>query len=174
MKNASEVRSRVMMFLAWCGITLIVTQLYHHWLTSQYNPNTKPTSHQYRSGAKAVVLERNRYGHYVSSGAINGIDVVFLLDTGSTQVAIPGHIAQALNLDFGDKQATGTANGTVWVYNTLLKSLKIGNIEMHNVSASINPYMKESEVLLGMSALQHLDFAQQGNLLTLQQTLQQN
>ncbi|MEJ2681804.1 MAG: TIGR02281 family clan AA aspartic protease [Gammaproteobacteria bacterium] len=169
MKNSSGIRSQLMMFLAWCGLTLLAAHIYHRWLLEQYNPNITPTFHQYRSGTKEVVLERNHYGHYISSGSINNINVVFLLDTGSTQVAIPGHIAQTLNLDFGEKQATGTANGTIWVYNTILETLKIGNIEMHNVSASINPHMEESEVLLGMSALKHLDFSQRGNLLTLHQ-----
>lgn len=167
--NSDSLLGKVLIILLWCGLTLAVTMLYRQWLLDQYNPNLYPSSHQYRSGTKEVTLERNRYGHYISSGQINGVDVVFLLDTGSTQVAIPGHLAEMLKLEYGNKQETGTANGTIWVYSTELDHLQIGNIEMSNVSASINPHMQEPEILLGMSVLQHLDFYQRGNQLKLQQ-----
>jgi len=169
MLKSDSLLSKIMVIILWCGLTLAVSMLYRDWLLSQYNPNLYPTAHQYRSGTKEVTLERNRFGHYVSSGKINGVDVVFLLDTGSTQVAIPGHLAESLQLDYGDKQETGTANGTIWVYGTEIDHLKLGNIEMRNVSASINPHMIEPEILLGMSVLKQLDFYQRGNQLKLQQ-----
>lgn len=169
MTKSHSVLSTVFTLILWCGLTLAVTLTYRYWTLNQYNPNPNPTSYQYLTGTKEVTLERNRYGHYISSAQINGFDVVFLLDTGSTQVAIPGHLADALNLEYGQKQETSTANGTVWVYNTQIDHLKIGNIEMKNISASINPHMLESEILLGMSVLQHLDFYQRGNQLKLQQ-----
>jgi aspartyl protease family protein len=167
--RSDSLLGKVLIIMLWCGLTLVVTILYRQWTLGQYNPNLQPTSHQYRSGTKEVTLERNRYGHYISSGKINGIDVVFLLDTGSTQVAIPGHLAEALQLDYGEKLETATANGTIWVYDTELSHLSLGNIEMTGVSASINPHMQEPEILLGMSVLKHLDFYQRGNQLKLQQ-----
>ena len=62
-----------------------------------------------------------------------------------------------------------TANGTTTAYATRLDSLQLGEIEVHNVKAQINPSMDSDEVLLGMSVLKHLDFNQQGDILTLRQ-----
>ncbi len=169
MKNPLSLAGRLMLVLAWLSLTMLLTLVYNTWINSQYNPNRQPESHQYLSGVKEVTLTRNRFGHYVSSGWINQEEVIFLLDTGSTQVAVPGHIAEIIGLEYGEKQATGTANGTIWVYNTTIDHLRLGNIELNNVKASINPYMEEPEVLLGMSVLNHLDFQQRGGKLKLQQ-----
>ena len=53
------------------------------------------------NGKAQVTLQQNRQGHYVTNGAINGTQVTFLLDTGATQVSIPGHIAETLSLQAG-------------------------------------------------------------------------
>jgi len=53
-----------------------------------------------------------------------------------------------------------TANGTVEVYATRLDRVSLGNIELANVSASINPAMLGKEILLGMSFLRHLELVQ--------------
>ena len=93
---------------------------------------------------------------------INSTEVVFLLDTGATDITIPEKIAQKLRLKAGIKIPVQTANGQTVVYATTLDSVSIGEIELHGVNANINPYMQGEEVLLGMSFLRHLDFAQQG------------
>jgi len=46
-----------------------------------------------RGDVREVVLKRNRYGHYVANGSINGSQVEFLLDTGATAVAVPAATA---------------------------------------------------------------------------------
>jgi len=43
----------------------------------------------------------------------------------------------------------------------------IGAIVLRGVRASINPAMQGNTVLLGMSALQHIEFTQRGDSLTL-------
>ena len=44
-------------------------------------------------GASELVLQRNRAGHYLLPGEINGRPVRLLLDTGATQVSVPARLA---------------------------------------------------------------------------------
>ncbi len=137
-------------------------------IEKRFNPNRSPEST--RNGtAVSVELARNRYGHYVSSGTINDQAVVFLLDTGATNVSVPQAVAKRLELQRGRQIPVSTANGTVYVYTTTLRKISLGGIELFNIPANINPHMEGESVLLGMSFLGQLNFSQQGDRLTLQQ-----
>ena len=146
-----------------------MTLAFDRWLAGEANPNLNPTSYLLQNGVREVLLERNRQGHYVASGEINDIPVTFLLDTGATDVAIPAGIAELAGLEPGTVQQAFTANGAVQTYSTTVKSLEIGNIELQDIRASITPSMSGPIILLGMSALQHIEFTQRGNVLTLRQ-----
>jgi predicted flap endonuclease-1-like 5' DNA nuclease len=54
--------------------------------TAQPQPRPGPGT---TPACPSVVLRRNRMGHYVARGSINGAPVTFLLDTGATAVALP-------------------------------------------------------------------------------------
>lgn len=138
-------------------------------LSDQRNPNREPRFMETSSGVREVVLERNRQGHYLSGGTINGEPVTFLLDTGATDVAIPAAVAERAALQAGFATQAATANGIITVYSTRVDSLSIGNIELENIRASITPSMAGDVILLGMSALQRVEFSQRGTTLTLRQ-----
>jgi aspartyl protease family protein len=158
-----------MMYGAWIGALVILSVLFGFWESKRFNPNTDPLSRVDASGTREVLLERNATGHYVASGAINGQPVTFLLDTGATDVSVPGSLAEALGLDRGMAMAVQTAAGVVHVYGTRLEEIAIGNIRLYGVAATINPAFDSDEILLGMSALKQLDFTQQGRELVLRQ-----
>ena len=115
-----------------------------------------------------VVLERNRAGHYLAPGQINGQPVQFLLDTGATDVSVPEKVAQRLGLQRGRKGYAMTANGMIEVFQTELDSIQLGGITLRHIRASINPYMKDEVILLGMSFMKHLDMTQRSGTLTLE------
>jgi aspartyl protease family protein len=103
----------------------------------------------------------NTNGHYLLNGTINGVEVQYLVDTGATDVVIPAHIADKMQLKKGPAISVRTANGTTSVYLTRIEKLTIDSIELHNIRANINPQMGSSEaVLLGMSALKQLEIRQ--------------
>lgn len=131
------------------------------------NPNSDPAFAAAANGSIEVYLERNRAGHYVMSGSVNDVAVEFILDTGATDVVLPLAIAQAAGLEQGFASQAMTANGLVTVFNTRIASLQLGAIELQDVRASINPAMSDNIVLLGMSALRHIEFSQRGSQLTL-------
>jgi len=159
---------KIMIILAWCAVLGLLVLFFGHWESTAYNPNQTPSSQQ-SSTENTVVLQRNRYHHYVTQGAINQTEVTFLLDTGATDVVIPEHIADDLGLQKGRQQQALTASGVITVYGTRLTQLAIGDITLNNVNASINPAMKNDEILLGMSALKSIEFTQRGDQLTLKQ-----
>lgn len=135
---------------------------------NQRNPNQDPVSIT-DAHFVDVILERNRNGHYVTSGTVNGVAVEFLLDTGATDVVVPAGIADKLALVSGYKSRALTANGPISVYSTVINRLSIGQIELYNVRASINPNMYSQGILLGMSALREVEFIQRGKYLTIRQ-----
>lgn len=153
------------MVLGLGGLTLF----FNDRLNNQINPNQNPDSFESASGVREVILQRSSRGHYVANGTINGIAVTFLLDTGATDVAIPAEIALAANLARGTRGRASTANGIVDVYSTVIDELVLGNIVLKQISASITTSMQDNTILLGMSALKHVEFSQRGRTLTLRQ-----
>lgn len=161
-----------MVVIAWIVGLAMLTWFFSHYLSRQHNPNENVESYN-KGGTPEVVLERNRAGHYVASGRINGQPVTFMLDTGATMVSVPGKLAGKLSLAKGPMMGVTTANGNIPVYSTVLNEVQLGNIVLHNVRASINPYMTDDDILLGMSFLKQLDFSQEGDRLTLRQSTTQ-
>lgn len=152
--------------LFWIALLGLATLFFADKLAQQDNPNQHITDSNSPPG-QAVILKRNRQGHYVAPGEINGYPVLFLLDTGATNIAIPEHIAEKISLKKGNKHAVMTANGATTAYRTTLNNVSLGGITLHNITASINPSMSFDKILLGMSFLKHLKLTQEGNTLTL-------
>lgn len=157
-----------MIYAAWILALALLTFGFNHWLAQQRNPNQDVKSIVAVNGVE-VRLAQNRYGHYHASGEINGHPVEFLLDTGATQVSVPASLAERIGLAPGAAMQASTANGVVTTYATRLARLQLGRIVLEDVRAHINPGMHGDEVLLGMSALKHLEFAQRDGVLTLRQ-----
>lgn len=159
-----------MFYAAWVLALALLTFGFHQWLEGQKTPSAKSARVEDRL---EVALTRNRYGHYQTRGHINGQEVEFIVDTGATEVSIPGGVARRLGLQRGAPMAVMTAGGAITVYATGLKSVRLGDIELHGIKAHINPTVNGEEVLLGMSFLKHTEFAQRGNTLTLRQVASQ-
>lgn len=158
-----------MTVLAWLLALGFLTLYFNYRLDEQYNPNQRVQSQITAGGALQVMLERNRMGHYVATGYINGQAVEFLLDTGATQVSIPATVAEQLKLTPGAPLSMYTANGTITTYATVLDQVELGGIALQGIRANINPQMQGDGVLLGMSFLQYLEFTQRGGTLTLKE-----
>ncbi len=146
---------------------VLLTMFFDGFLDRQSNPNQQPVTRISGDGIIEVELQRNRQGHYVASGTINKARALFLLDTGATDVVMSEDLAASAGLSRGNAMRAMTANGPVTVYSTIIDELRLGDIVLSNVRASINPAMSGESVLLGMSALRHVEFTQRGDSLTL-------
>lgn len=166
--DSSRKWGKLMLIASWVIGLLLLTLFFSDALEQQYNPNQSVQSFTAGDGTQ-VKLKRNRMGHYVANGYINGHPVTFMLDTGATNVSIPAHLNRTLQLPLGRSFVAQTANGNVRVTGTRINRLQLGDIQLMDVSASLNPGMSNDEILLGMSALKQLDFSQSGDWLILKQ-----
>jgi len=169
MNKSPQRIGKGMIVASWLLALGLLTLFFNDFLEKQHNPNQDLSTQYNQDGTREVILQRNRGGHYVTNGTINGQPVVFFLDTGATIVSIPEPVARRLNLRRGGEMLANTANGTVTTYSSELDSVAVGEIELHRVRASINPQMRGDEILLGMSFLKHLEFTQRGDTLILRQ-----
>jgi len=163
---------RAMLFAAWVVGLAILALFFQRQLSHQENPNQDIEAALDAQGRAQVVLRRNRAGHYVASGKINGRPVVFLVDTGATDVALPLDMARRLDLPVGPERIARTANGTVRTWSTRLDSVDLGGLTARRVPASVLPNMPGEEVLLGMSYLKRFELIQRGNTLILREPSQ--
>lgn len=155
---------------AWVLLLALLTTLFQGLLVQQHNPNQNPTGNIGAGGVREVVLQRNGQGHYVADGSINGYPVVFLVDTGATDVAISETLATRLRLEKTGGAFSRTANGVVAVWQSVLAHVSLGVIRMEQVRASVLPDMQPANhVLLGMSFLKQLELEQKDGSLTLRQ-----
>ncbi len=154
--------------VAWVVFFAMLFFMFDDLLLQRNNPNQNIVT-SIDGYQKEIVLQRNVYGHYISNGAINNYDVVFLLDTGATDVAIPESVANKIGLKKGQTIFIKTANGNAKAYRTRLNSVAIGDITLYDLNATILTNISDEEVLLGMNFLKHLELTQKGELLTIRQ-----
>jgi aspartyl protease family protein len=168
--TTDDLPSRVgkaMLIAAWVvGLALLVL-FFSNLLEQQHNPNRDLSMQLDGTGRPQVVLVRNRQGHYVASGSINGEPVTFMLDTGATSVALPLPLARALGLRMRPGGFSETANGLVRTWSTRLDSVSLGGLTARDVRAVVLPNMPGGQVLLGMNYLKRFELIQRGDRLTM-------
>ncbi|MCJ8313416.1 MAG: retroviral-like aspartic protease family protein [Saccharospirillaceae bacterium] len=156
-------------YIAWILALAALTYFFTGVLERKEYPNQQLDTNQTNS-YQEVILKDNQNNHYVFTGKINQVQVTFLVDTGATDVALSESLANKLNLVKGRSGIATTANGNTRVYHTNINELKIGEITLHNVDASIVTGMAaDDSVLLGMSALKNLEMTHRNGELTLRQ-----
>ena len=119
-------------------------------------------------GGTTIVLSAGGGGHFWADGTINGKPVRFLVDTGATNVSMSQSQAEQLGIDYrsGQRGIGTTANGQVQVYRVPLTSVRVGDVEVYNVTATIVP-MTMDYVLLGNSFLTRFQMKRENDTLTL-------
>jgi aspartyl protease family protein len=153
---------QAMLWLAAIGLLLGFT-----WLFQAFVPgNGKMLTAVGDNGQAVVILQQDRSGHYFAEGTINGQPLLFLVDTGATDVAISEAAARELGLSFGPRIRVQTAAGTVPAWVTRLDSVTVGELRLENVRATITPGLG-NKALLGMSFLKNFSIRQQDGRLTI-------
>ena len=106
-----------------------------------------------------MVIPAGRNGHFLVTAEVEDVEILFLVDTGASQVILTVEDAERLghsieNLEFSDRFQT--ANGAIRGAPLMLPELRIGDLEIEDVRASvIRAPMSTS--LLGMSFLSRLE-----------------
>ncbi len=119
---------------------------------------------------KTVTIAPNTSGMYMVNGSINGFQVEFLVDTGATLISMNKHEANRIGLNYrleADTGSTYTASGIDTVYLMTLDKVRVGDIELSDVDASIHDGDHPRVILLGNSFLGKVDLLREGKLLKL-------
>lgn len=120
-------------------------------------------------GRQQAVLTSDGRGHFWASAEINGSTAKVLVDTGATYISMSNATARRLGINFlqGQRGLTSTANGTVPVYRVTLASVRIGDIALSNVDATVHEGDGLPVILLGMSFLNRVEMQRDGERMTL-------
>jgi len=113
---------------------------------------------------------RDTRGMFTTVGSINGLPVPFLVDTGATEVALNSAQARRLGIDYrvtGTEASVTTASGVEHAWRVTLDSVKVGELEQHNVAAVVIEGAQPETALLGMSYLSRLEIINSGQLMTI-------
>ncbi len=116
-----------------------------------------------------IVLTAGSGGHFFAQGSINGRAVEFVVDTGATYIALGQAEADRIGLPYktGRRSMVGTANGQVAVWRVSLASVRIGDVQVYDVDATVLP-APLPHVLLGNSFLTRFQMRRENDQLTLQ------
>lgn len=106
-----------------------------------------------------VALNRESDGHFYADVVIDGVATRMLVDTGASVIALTGDDAASMGIQWNDADlmpVAQTANGVVKGINTKLRSVAVGDLEAHDVSAMVIPDGLPIS-LLGQSYLSTID-----------------
>jgi aspartyl protease family protein len=122
---------------------------------------------------REAILTANAQGHFAAGVYIDGLRIPMLVDTGASFVSLSNEDAARLGLhptaaDF--RVPMSTANGVAYAAKVHLWRVNIGDVEIYDVDAVVNPPGSLKTSLLGMSALRKLrNFEFSGGRLVLEQ-----
>ena len=121
------------------------------------------------SGTQSVTLIADNQGHFVATGAINGITVRFLVDTGASLISMSSTEAKRLGINYtaGQRAMTSTANGMVQTYRVKLDEVRLGELTLNNVDGMVHVGDSLPIVLLGMSFLNRMEMKRDGEKMIL-------
>jgi aspartyl protease family protein len=120
-------------------------------------------------GSGQVTLSAGTGGHFWAPGAINGVSIRFLVDTGATSIALSSDAAKRLGLNYlaGARVNVKTANATLTGYRVNLDTVRVGDITLNSVEGIVLEGRYPEDALLGMSFLNRMQMKRDGDTLTL-------
>lgn len=121
------------------------------------------------SARASTTLWAGSNGFFHADGSVNGVPLTFLVDTGANTIAMNIATARRVGIDYlkGQPGIAKTASGFVKIYGLTLNSVKIGEIELHNVEAGVIEGSQPDTPLLGMSFLGRLEMRRDGDKMEL-------
>lgn len=119
----------------------------------------------------STVLFANGQGHFITQGRVNEHTVTFMVDTGASSIALGRSDGQRAGIKHGDGKGQEvrihTANGVVGGWKTELKTVRVGELELRNVTVVVLPHDMPM-ALLGNSFLSEFRMQRDGEKLVLE------
>tara|TARA_B100000929_G_C15451253_1_gene401257 strand:+ start:423 stop:1145 length:723 start_codon:yes stop_codon:yes gene_type:complete len=158
----------------WTIVLLVLAYGYTAWRTNSINPYhlvgaLAPQRDSAGLMGKAQFFANNN-GEFLVTGLVNDVEILFLVDTGASDVVLTTHDAQRVGMipdDMVFSRLYRTANGTVYGAPVRLSAVTVGGVRVKNVRASVSGGSLHRS-LLGMSYLSRIsEFSVRDQVLTL-------
>lgn len=134
--------------------TLQYDEVYAQNVKSMLNVIDKEEEEEYKY---AIPLQRHGE-HYTALVFLDGVVFNLMLDTGATYIFIDEDKASVLSL-MGDDIRLQTAGNDIIAKRANVGYLKVGNVEMSNITVTIAPFKREGiDGLLGMNFFRQFTF----------------
>lgn len=125
-----------------------------------------PVARSLADGRQEISIPVSSDGHYYLEGAINGVRLKFMIDTGATYVSVGEEFARAARLPKGVRGYFSTANGTVEGEIVKNQDVKADAFSVSGLSVAVTPSMDEVG-LLGQNFLRRFEVSQSAGVLRL-------
>lgn len=125
-----------------------------------------PVARALTEGRQEIAIPVSRDGHYYLDGAINGVPLRFMIDTGATYVSVDEDFARAARLPKGTPGYFSTANGAVEGEIVKNQEVRADAFRVTGLSVAITP--SQGEVgLLGQNFLRRFEVSQAAGVMHL-------
>jgi len=121
------------------------------------------------SGQRSVLTADAR-GHFVTTAAVNGVSIPFMVDTGATSVTISSDDAKRAGVNYtaGQRAIMQTANGAMVAWIVKFDTVRLGEITLNNVDGIVIEGNRLGGLgLLGMSFLNRTEMKREGDTMSL-------
>ena len=130
---------------------------------------TPTVVHAVTDGRQEISIPAARDGHYYLEGAVNGVPLTFLIDTGATYVSVGEEFARKARLPEGVTGFFSTANGTVEGKIVKDQVVEAEGFKVSGLSVAVTP-LGGKKGLLGQNFLRRFEVSQSAGVLRLRQT----
>lgn len=110
-------------------------------------------------GGRELRIPVARDGHFYLEGAVNGVPVRFLVDTGASYVTVDAALARGAGLPVGTPAVFSTAAGPVEGAIARSRLVRAACLEVSGLSVAVNPGLGDV-ALLGQNFLRQFEVTQ--------------
>lgn len=143
----------------WSAIIFVIISLYsYRYEFSDFKDRIlgeiNPTQARVNSDGK-IVVNISEDGHFYINLKVNGVAMLFMVDTGASSISIDADDARRIGIDVEKlefNQVFQTANGVGYGAAVAIREIEVGGVRLENLKASVNGVKMETP-LLGMSFL---------------------
>lgn len=115
-------------------------------------------------GQDFVDLVQRSDGHYYAAGYVNGMPIVFMVDTGATLTSLSREMAHKSGIYSCDARTFNTANGPVQGCVAKAPKIQIGSFVLRDFEVAIMPNLP-SDALFGMNLMRLFRLEQEGGVM---------
>ncbi len=154
------MKGHLLWIVVWVGV------IFFGYLLADHLTAPPPVLRSVVQGQQEIAVHVSQDGHYYLAGAVNGVPVRLMVDTGASYVSVGAEYARQAGLHDGIPGYFNTANGTVEGRVVKNQVVRAEAFEISGLSVAVMP-LQAGEGLLGQNFLRHFEVSQSADTLRL-------